>query len=104
MSTYSGTDDAEAYLDSAKAAMKKLEDLHSQQSDSWKRALKHKSGCVVYVSKEKYEAGKKGSKGNKTYQAPVFKGEHIIKGFSPAAVFGVVGTRKLWDEWSARLY
>lgn len=23
----------------------------------------------------------------------------MIKGYSPASVFAVVGTRKLWDEW-----
>lgn len=62
--------------------------------------MKHKSGLEVFVSKEKKYAGPKGKEGGAVgYYAPVFKGEHIIKGFGPAAVFGVVGTRKLWDEW-----
>lgn len=76
--------------------MSTLQTLHTTQASSWKRALKHKSGVVVYVSKTKSSTGS-GKKGD--HNAPVFKGEHEIKGFGPAAVFGVVGTRKLWDEW-----
>lgn len=38
-------------------------------------------------------------KNGKSTNSPVFKGELDIDGFSPAEVFGVVGSRKLWDEW-----
>lgn len=77
-----------------------LQTLHSSSPSNWNRALKHRSGVVVYVSKAKHYAGgaRKGSGG----QGPhfnIFKGEHDIPGFNPAAVFGVVGTRKLWDDW-----
>jgi hypothetical protein len=98
-STNSQTDDNDQYLHAADRSMGTLQTLHSTQASSWKRALKHKSGVVVYVSKEKSYAGQGKKGGSEGYCAPVFKGEHEIKGFSPAAVFGVVGTRKLWDEW-----
>lgn len=78
--------------------MATLQTLHTTQASNWKRALKHKSGVVVYVSKSKSSTSTgRGQKG--AHSAPVFKGEHEIRGFGPAAVFGVVGTRKLWDDW-----
>lgn len=96
-SSYSGGDDVDAHLAKADKAMSTLQDLHSKQSSAWKKALKHRSGAIVYYSKEKQYAGPK--KNGKDYTAPVYKGEMDIKGFSPAQVFGVVGTRNLWDEW-----
>ncbi|CAG8549928.1 10040_t:CDS:2 [Paraglomus brasilianum] len=58
------------------------------KDDGWQQVIKHKSGVVVClkagVNKEKI---------------PVFKGEGIIKGHSPQAVFAVIGMRKLWDDW-----
>ncbi|KAI7897692.1 uncharacterized protein BX663DRAFT_556539 [Cokeromyces recurvatus] len=59
---------------------------HVISEDGWKKALKHKSGVVVHI---------KNGKGDKT---PIFKGEFVIQGFSPQAVFYVIGMRKLWDE------
>lgn len=96
-SSYSGGDDVDAHLAKADKAMSTLQDLHSKQSSAWKKALKHRSGAIVYYSKDKQYAGPK--KNGKDYTAPVYKGEMDIKGFSPAQVFGVVGTRNLWDEW-----
>ena len=88
----------ESYLQSASNAMSKLQDLHSSPDSSWKKALTHKkSGTQVYVSKEKSYVS--AGKGNKGFYAPVFKSVLDVEGFAPAAVFGVVGTRKLWDEW-----
>ncbi|GAA5961479.1 hypothetical protein JCM3765_003597 [Sporobolomyces pararoseus] len=88
----------ESYLSSASRAMSKLQDLHSSSDSSWKKALTHKkSGTQVYVSKEKSYVS--AGKGNKGFYAPVFKSVLDVDGFAPAAVFGVVGTRKLWDEW-----
>lgn len=88
----------ESYLSSASRAMSKLQDLHSSSDSAWKKALTHKkSGTQVYVSKEKSYVS--AGKGNKGFYAPVFKSVLDVDGFAPAAVFGVVGTRKLWDEW-----
>lgn len=88
----------ESYLSSASRAMTKLQDLHSSSDSTWKKALTHKkSGTQVYVSKEKSYVS--AGKGNKGFYAPVFKSVLDVDGFAPAAVFGVVGTRKLWDEW-----
>ena len=96
-----GGDDNETYLQAAESAMGTLQTLHSSSSGEWKRALTHRSGVVVSVSKEKSYAGgaRLGKSGAGAHFAPVFKGEHEIRGFGPAAVFGVVGTRKLWDDW-----
>ena len=96
-----GGDDNEAYLQAAESAMGTLQTLHSSSSNDWKRVLKHRSGVSVSVSKEKSYAGgaRTGKSGAGAHFAPVFKGEHEIRGFGPAAVFGVVGTRKLWDDW-----
>ncbi|KAM0790700.1 hypothetical protein ACM66B_004557 [Microbotryomycetes sp. NB124-2] len=96
-SSYASGDDVDAHLSKADKAMDTLNDLHSKQSSSWKRALKHRSGCVVYYSKDKLVAGHK--KNGKEYLAPVYKGELDIRGYNPAEVFGVVGSRHLWDEW-----
>jgi len=60
----------------------------AQDETSWKKALKHKSGVMVYMRSGTV-------KGDKT---PVFKGEAIIQGFSPQSIFYVIGMRKLWDE------
>ncbi|ORY75942.1 hypothetical protein BCR35DRAFT_325733 [Leucosporidium creatinivorum] len=97
VSSYASNDDTDAHLATAERALSTLEDLHSRQSSHWKRALKHRSGTIVYYSKEKMPAGTKKS-GKQTF-SPVFKGELDIEGFSPAEVFGVVGSRKLWDDW-----
>ncbi|KAF9107072.1 hypothetical protein BGX27_008880, partial [Mortierella sp. AM989] len=51
----------------------------------WKKVLKHKSGCLVYQST---------SNGDKH---PIFKGEHVIRGYRAQDVFSVVGVRKLWE-------
>lgn len=89
--------DADRYLQSADSAMGTLVTLHRSQPSAWKRALKHKSGTVVWVTKESSPIEHK--KGGKSHMAPVFKGQLDVKDFPPVSVFGVVGTRKLWDEW-----
>ncbi|CAO3662109.1 unnamed protein product [Rhizopus stolonifer] len=58
------------------------------EEEGWKKALKHKSGVVVYMKNGLHKGDK----------APIFKGEAIIRGFSPQAIFYVIGMRKLWDE------
>ncbi|RUS26480.1 hypothetical protein BC938DRAFT_470717, partial [Jimgerdemannia flammicorona] len=74
------------HVQQAENAMNSLKAIVRQ--DGWKKALKHKSGVVVYM--------KSGTiKGDKT---PIFKGEGIIQGFSPQSIFYVIGMRKLWDE------
>lgn len=57
------------------------------REDSWKKALKHKSGVTVYMIQQ-----------SKQSKSLVFKGETVIHGFSPQSVFYVIGMRKLWDE------
>jgi hypothetical protein len=61
---------------------------HVILEDGWKKALKHKSGVMVHMKNGIH-------KGDKT---PIFKGEAVIQGFSPQAIFYVIGMRKLWDE------
>ncbi|OZJ02021.1 hypothetical protein BZG36_05225, partial [Bifiguratus adelaidae] len=56
--------------------------------DGWKKALKHKSGVVVFMR----------SGLTKSDKTPVFKGEKVIQGFGPQAIFYVIGMRKLWDD------
>ncbi|KAL8278519.1 hypothetical protein RQP46_009011 [Phenoliferia psychrophenolica] len=96
-STFSQDVSGGRFLQAADRAMGTLEGLHRQPASAWKRALKHKSGTVVSVTKESSSTGP--GKGGRYYKAPVFKGELDIMGFEPVAVFGVVGTRKLWDDW-----
>lgn len=91
---------ADSYLEAASRAMSKLQDLHSMPDSSWKKALtQKKSGCVVYITKEKSYVSQ-GRSEKKGFYAPVFKGVLDISGFAPTAVFAVMGTRKLWDDWS----
>ena len=71
-----------------KASQQAMDNLHKYyEADGYKKVLKHRKGVIVYQKKL----------GGKT--PPVFKGEGIIRGYSPSAVFAVVGSRKLWDEW-----
>ncbi|GAA6031564.1 hypothetical protein JCM8097_006522 [Rhodosporidiobolus ruineniae] len=90
---------ADAYLNAASRAMDKLQALHTSPDSAWKHALTHrKSGCVVYVSREKSPVSQGRTEG-KPSTAPVFKGVLDIEGFAPTAVFAVMGTRKMWDDW-----
>lgn len=72
--------------DQAILALKQL-----AREESWKKALKHKSGVVVYMLQPP-KADRFDTK------APIFKGETVIHGFTPQSVFYVIGMRKLWDE------
>ena len=67
----------------AEQAMSAIKQLVKE--DSWKKALKHKSGVMVYMKQQQ------------SNKAPIFKGETVIHGFSPQSVFYVIGMRKLWD-------
>ncbi|CAO3672248.1 unnamed protein product [Rhizopus microsporus] len=61
---------------------------HVVLEEGWKKALKHKSGVVVHMKNGMHKGDK----------IPIFKGEAILQGFSPQAIFYVIGMRKLWDE------
>ncbi|KAK4517509.1 galactokinase [Mucor velutinosus] len=61
---------------------------HVILEDGWKKALKHKSGVMVHMKNGIHKGDR----------IPIFKGEAIIQGFSPQAIFYVIGMRKLWDE------
>ncbi|KAI8342357.1 hypothetical protein BC941DRAFT_509274 [Chlamydoabsidia padenii] len=54
----------------------------------WKKVLKHKSGVVVYMVQKQIKGDK----------LAVFKGELVIRGFTPQSVFYVIGMRTLWDD------
>lgn len=89
-SSYPSGEGSEYYIAQAEKTNSKVKELAT--ATDWKRALKHKSGVQVFIKKD----SRKGK------NAPIFKGEGIIKGFVPQAVFAVVGTRKLWDDWWVR--
>ncbi|KAG2177869.1 hypothetical protein INT43_003116 [Umbelopsis isabellina] len=75
------------HIHQAESALMSMKAI-AQDDSNWKKALKHKSGVMVYMRSGTV-------KGDKT---PVFKGEAIIQGFSPQSIFYVIGMRKLWDE------
>ncbi|KAI9489362.1 hypothetical protein BDB00DRAFT_876449 [Zychaea mexicana] len=76
----------------AEQAMASIKQLVKE--NSWKKALKHKSGVLVYMlSKQQH-----GGDSTNSNKAPIFKGESVIHGFSPQSVFYVIGMRKLWDS------
>ncbi|KAI8333866.1 hypothetical protein BC941DRAFT_400731 [Chlamydoabsidia padenii] len=69
-------------------ADKAIESIKQYEKEKeWKKVLKHKSGVIVYMLQQ-------GSNDKLT----VFKGELVIKGFTPQSVFYVIGMRKLWDD------
>ncbi|RKO92554.1 hypothetical protein BDK51DRAFT_44125 [Blyttiomyces helicus] len=74
-------------LDHADLAMQNLRSL-ALDSVSWKPVLTHKSGAVVYSRKA-----------TKTDPIPVYKGVALVAGFAPDAIFALIKSRGLWDEW-----
>jgi hypothetical protein len=89
------TDDSSSSIDPYKATSQ----YHIQQAEmaiqnlkyivrepGWKKILQHKSGASIY--------NKLG-----VTDIPVYMGEHVIEGFTPRAIFAVIGMRKLWDDW-----
>ncbi|KAI9276442.1 hypothetical protein BY458DRAFT_433617 [Sporodiniella umbellata] len=70
--------------DNALSSLKQI----ALEEEGWKKTLKHKSGVVVHMKNGMHS-------GDKT---PIFKGEAVIQGFSPQAIFYVIGMRKLWDD------
>lgn len=77
----------------AEQAMLAIKQLTKEET--WKKTLKHKSGVMVYM----HQSTKNNNNNSKMLdtKAPIFKGETVIHGFSPQAVFYVIGMRKLWD-------
>ncbi|KAM3579858.1 hypothetical protein VKS41_007584 [Umbelopsis sp. WA50703] len=67
-----------------------MENLKKTVKDdgSWKKALKHKSGVMVYIRQSADPSDK----------IAIFKGDGIIRGYTPQSIFHVIGIRKLWDE------
>lgn len=70
----------------ADKAISSIQQLYTQ--NGWKKALKHKSGVVVYMLQKQTNNEK----------LAVFKGETTIHGFSPQSIFHVIGMRRLWDD------
>lgn len=75
------------YVSVAERTLKTLKTV-VKDDGYWKKALKHKSGVIVYIRHSL----------DSTDKTPIFKGEGIINGYSPQAIFHVIGMRKLWDE------
>ncbi|KAI9604386.1 hypothetical protein KEM48_000507 [Puccinia striiformis f. sp. tritici PST-130] len=84
------SNDATKFINHVDLVMNKIKTLESD--NRWHRVLKHRTGVQVYAQKHAKTIGK-----SKT--VPVFKGVGLIKGYSPASVFAVIGSSKLWDEW-----
>lgn len=76
------------HVHQADNALLTLKHVVKEENEQWKKVLKHKSGVMVHMKNGLH-------KGDKT---PIFKGEAVIQGFTPQAIFYVVGMRKLWDE------
>ncbi|CAJ0835834.1 2370_t:CDS:2, partial [Entrophospora sp. SA101] len=75
------------HIKKAEDALAKLKLVVDQPG--WQKLLTHKSGMAVYAKADM----------SKDDKVPIFRGEHIIKGFTPQSIFAVIGTRKLWDDW-----
>lgn len=73
--------------------MQKLHKIHADPPGSWDKALKHKHGVDVYVRKDIVNLD------GRERKMPIYKGELLIEGFTPTAVFAVTGQRDLWDDW-----
>ncbi|KAG0141212.1 hypothetical protein CROQUDRAFT_83506 [Cronartium quercuum f. sp. fusiforme G11] len=78
------------FINHIDSVMTKVKSLAADTT--WYRVLKHRTGVEVFAKKKVAMIGNQ-----KT--ATVFKGEGLIKGYSPASVFAVIGSSKLWDEW-----
>jgi len=86
------SNDASKFINHVDLVMNKIKTL--QSDNRWNRVLKHRTGVQVYAQKHAKTIGK-------AKTVPVFKGVGLIKGYSPASVFAVIGSSKLWDEWYA---
>ncbi|OAV90004.1 hypothetical protein PTTG_12470 [Puccinia triticina 1-1 BBBD Race 1] len=84
------SNDASKFINHVDLVMNKIKTLESD--NRWHRVLKHRTGVQVYAQKHAKTIGK-------AKTVPVFKGVGLIKGYSPASVFAVIGSSKLWDEW-----
>ncbi|PLW30310.1 hypothetical protein PCASD_17744 [Puccinia coronata f. sp. avenae] len=84
------SNDTSKFINHVDLVMNKIKTLESD--DRWHRVLKHRTGVQVYAQKHAKTI-------SKTKTVPVFKGVGLIKGYSPASVFAVIGSSKLWDEW-----
>ncbi|MBW0464944.1 hypothetical protein O181_004659 [Austropuccinia psidii MF-1] len=78
------------FIDHIDLVMNKIKGLQSDQQ--WSRVIKHRTGVQVFVQKNVKVIGN-------SKMIPIFKGVGLIRGYSPASVFAVVGSSKLWDEW-----
>ncbi|KAI8461216.1 hypothetical protein BY996DRAFT_6680131 [Phakopsora pachyrhizi] len=78
------------FINHVDLVMEKVKALEADKD--WSKVLKHRNGVEVFVQKHAKLVGK--NKG-----VPIFKGVGLIKGYSTASVFGVIGSSKLWDEW-----
>ncbi|CAG8628524.1 6068_t:CDS:2, partial [Racocetra persica] len=78
---------SEYHVQQADHAVKALKLVVNESG--WKKILMNKRGTIVY--------NKQGSILDE--RTPVYMGEHEIVGFTPQAIFAVIGMRKPWDDW-----
>ncbi|KAI8819534.1 uncharacterized protein EV422DRAFT_96056 [Fimicolochytrium jonesii] len=76
-----------ALLEQANGAMRNLVQLASAPTDYWKTIYSDKTGATVSLSPKQKN------------HIRVFKGETMIHGFSPEAIFALIRNRRLWDDW-----
>ncbi|KAI8072851.1 hypothetical protein BC940DRAFT_291780 [Gongronella butleri] len=68
----------------ADQTMAKLRHVAKIRNLEWKKVLKHKSGVTVRILPQE--------------KTTLFKGDMVMHGFHPQAVFYIIGMRKLWDD------
>ncbi|ORX59488.1 Bet v1-like protein [Hesseltinella vesiculosa] len=71
-------------IQKADQAVHRVRQLSRIRSNEWKKVLKHKTGVTVEILQQE--------------KTTVFKGEMMMRGFNPQAVFYIIGMRKLWDN------
>ncbi|KAI9591518.1 hypothetical protein BDF19DRAFT_426194 [Syncephalis fuscata] len=59
-------------------------------SPGWKSESKHRSGVQVWTKRVEGD------------KMPIYRGDKVIEGFSPAEVMSIARHKKLWDEWYDR--
>ncbi|CAG8472636.1 11472_t:CDS:10 [Dentiscutata heterogama] len=84
---YKQSQSSEYHIRQAEDAIKALK--YTANRPGWKKVMTNKRGTVVYTKPGTMLDNK----------VPVYMGEHEIVGFTPQAIFTVIGMRKPWDDW-----
>ncbi|CAG8514083.1 18432_t:CDS:2 [Dentiscutata erythropus] len=84
---YKQSQSSEYHIRQAEDAIKALK--YTANRPGWKKVMTNKRGTVVYTKPGTILDNK----------VPVYMGEHEIVGYTPQAIFTVIGMRKPWDDW-----